>query len=181
MNSEELKIDENKMRYKFCPHCGGRLSIRETGSLSRLKCGNCGKIFYQNPAVGVAVILIMDRKILLGRRNISYSGLWCIPCGYVEYYEDVRDAAVREFREETDLDVKLGKVFNTYSNFHNSEQHTVGIWFLAEEHHGKMNPGDDIDKLDYFSLAEIREKGIELAFPTDKLILDELADKGMID
>lgn len=180
MNPEELKINENKMRYKFCPHCGGRLSIMETGSLSSLKCVDCNKVFYQNPAVGVAVIVIKDKKILLGRRNISYNGLWCIPCGYVEYYEDVRDAAVREFKEETALDVKLGEVFNIYSNFHNPEQHTVGIWFLAEEYCGEMRPGDDIDKLDYFSMGEIREKGIELAFPTDKLILSELEERGIL-
>jgi len=30
LNSEELKIYENNMRYKFCPHCGGKLSLEET-------------------------------------------------------------------------------------------------------------------------------------------------------
>ncbi|WP_425059792.1 NUDIX domain-containing protein [Sporomusa carbonis] len=32
-----------------------------------------------------------------GRRSpsASYPGLWCIPCGYVEYNEDIRDAVRR--------------------------------------------------------------------------------------
>lgn len=178
MNIEEILLAENKMRYKFCPNCGGKLSIKETNSLSQLKCVECSNIFYQNPAVGVAAILIKDKKLLLGRRNISYSNMWCIPCGYVEYYEDVREATVREFKEETNLDIKLGSVFNVHSNFHNPEQHTVGIWFLVEEYNGAMMPNDDIDKLDFFSLDEINY--LELAFPTDKLIISELVGKGFI-
>ncbi len=179
MNIEEI-IDEN-MRYKFCPHCGGKLSIKETNSLSQLKCIDCSEIFFQNPAVGVAAILIKDKKILLGRRNISYSNMWCIPCGYVEYYEDVREAAVREFKEETNLDIKLGPVFNIHSNFHNPLQYTVGIWFLVEEYNGNMKPDDDIDMLKLLSTKDIKDKNIELAFPTDKLIISELKEKGFID
>lgn len=167
------------MRYKYCPDCGGELSIKETKSLSQLKCVECSKIFYQNPAVGVAAILIKDKKLLLGRRNISYSNMWCIPCGYVEYYEDVREAAVREFKEETNLDIKLGPVFNIHSNFHNPMQHTVGIWFLVEEYKGDIVANDDIDKLGFFSIDEINN--LELAFPTDKLIISELKEKGLID
>ena len=179
MNIEEILLDEKNMRYKFCPNCGGKLSVKETNSLNQLKCINCSKIFYQNPAVGVASILIKDRKLLLGRRNISYSNMWCIPCGYVEYYEDVREAAIREFKEETNLDIKLGPVFNIYSNFHNREQHTVGIWFLVEGYSGDIMPNDDIDKLDFFSSEDINS--LELAFPTDRLIISELVNKGFID
>lgn len=181
MNIEDIKLDENNMRYKFCPYCGGKLSIKETNSLSQLKCVDCSKIFYQNPAVGVAAILIKNKKVLLGRRNISYSKMWCIPCGYVEYYEDVREAAVREFKEETNLDIKLGQIFNIHSNFHNPAQHTVGTWFLVEEFSGDMIPGDDIDELDFFSTEDIKDKNLQLAFPTDKLIIIELKEKGFID
>lgn len=180
MSSEEKLLDEKKMRYQFCPNCGGKLSIKETNSLSKLKCIDCGKIFYQNPAVGVAAILIKNKKVLLGRRNISYSNMWCMPCGYVEYYEDVRVAAIREFKEETNLDIRLGHVFNIHSNFHNSAQHTVGIWFMIEEYSGDMIPGDDIDKLDFFSTEDIKNKNIELAFPTDNLIILELREKELI-
>lgn len=179
MFKEEI-LDDSKMRYKFCPHCGGKLSIRETKSLSQLKCSDCHKIFYQNPAVGVAAIIIKDKKVLLGRRNISYSKMWCIPCGYAEYYEDVREAAVREFKEETNLDIKLGPVFNIHSNFHNPAQHTVGIWFLVEDYKGDMKPNDDIDELDFFSTKDMEDKNIDLAFPTDKLIILELKERGLI-
>ena len=74
----------------------------------RLTCSVCKYILYENPVVGVAVIVLnKDGRILLGKRSGSYKGLWCIPCGYVEYDEDVFDAAAREFKEETGLDVKI--------------------------------------------------------------------------
>ena len=54
---------------------------------------------------GVAVVLLKNDELLLVKRNGSYEGLWCIPCGHVEYDEDIRVAAKREFKEETGLDV----------------------------------------------------------------------------
>jgi len=180
MNSAEIKIYENNMRYKFCPHCGGKLSLEKTFSLSRPQCVDCKRIFYQNPAVGVAAIIIRDKKILLGRRNASYRDMWCIPCGYVEYYEDAREALIREIKEETNLDIKLGVVFDIHSNFHNPAQHTVGIWFLVEEYRGTIAPGDDIEALDFFSTAEINIQNIVLAFPMDVRVLADLVNKGLI-
>lgn len=168
------------MRYKFCPHCGGKLSLEKTMSINRPQCEECQRIFYQNPAVGVAAIIIRDKKILLGRRNGSYRDMWCIPCGYVEYYEDVRDALIREIKEETNLDITLSEVFDVFSNFHNPAQHTVGIWFLVEEYHGNMAPGDDIEALDFFSTAEIKKHCLVLAFPTDIRVLNSLVNKGLI-
>ena len=111
--------------------------------------------------------------VLLGRRsqNSSYPGLWCIPCGYVEYDEDVRQAACREFFEETGLQVKLGDVFTVLSNFHNPETHTVGIWFRAKIAGGAAIAGDDLAELGWFA----PDNPPPLAFPTDRTVLDMIA------
>ncbi len=164
------------MRYKFCPKCGGKLSIKDTMDKNKPKCNECDFIFYQNPIVGVAAIIIEGKKVLLGKRNSSYSGQWCIPCGYVEWDEDVYDAVKREIHEETGLSIKISRVFNVLSNFHNSKQHTVGIWFLANIEDGSLKAGDDLDKVGYFSYDTLPE----LAFPTDKIILNELYSEGFI-
>jgi ADP-ribose pyrophosphatase YjhB (NUDIX family) len=112
-------------------------------------------------------------SVLLGRRakESTYSGLWCIPCGYVEYDEEVRAAARREFFEETGLEVELGEVFAVLSNFHNPETHTVGIWFGAEITGGTIQAGDDLDAVEWFSI----DKPPSLAFPTDYAVLEMLS------
>jgi len=164
---------EKVPRFSFCPKCGGPLVKTLIKGHERLTCKQCQYIVYENPIVGVAVILLnSDGLILLGRRaeHSSYPGQWCIPCGYVEYDEDVRAAARREFREETGLEVKLGQVFTVLSNFHNPGTHTVGIWFRAESVDGFLQAGDDLDAVEWHSLGQPPP----MAFPTDRVVLEML-------
>lgn len=161
-----------KQRFWFCPKCGGRLAYRKLADRSRLVCGQCSYVLYENPVAGVAGIIREGTKLLLGRRSAASTrpGLWCIPCGYVEYDEDVYDAVKREVLEETGLKVEVTGVCSVRSNWHNPEVHTVGIWFFTRVAGGELRPGDDIDALDYFSLAALPP----LAFPTDQAVIDEL-------
>jgi ADP-ribose pyrophosphatase YjhB (NUDIX family) len=202
LGSEKTKV---KQRFFYCPKCGGNLKYKQYRERPRLVCLKCSYVFYENPAVGVAAIVLNeDKQILLGRRCATLvdvspqasdvrrkkqtnsltiptadderptalnKGLWCIPCGYVEYDEDVYQAVIREFKEETNLDIVLKGVFTVQSNFHNPELHTVGIWFMAEVTGGELQAGDDLDQLAYYNLTDPPP----LAFPTDKVVLDMLA------
>lgn len=161
-----------QQRYNFCPKCGGKLQYRQVNERHRLVCNDCAFTMYENPIVGVAAIVRQDDAILLGRRaaSASYPGLWCIPCGYVEYDEDIRDAVRREFQEETGLVIEPGKVYAVLSNFHNPAVHTVGVWFEAKVVGGVLCPGDDLDQVAYFSLDSVPD----LAFPTDADVLQML-------
>jgi ADP-ribose pyrophosphatase YjhB (NUDIX family) len=89
----------------------------------------------------------------------------------VEWDEDVRAAAEREFAEETGLQVRTGTVLAAHSNFHNPVQHTVGIWFRGDVIGGRLAAGDDLRDVAYFSLDALPAA---LAFPTDRLVLDQL-------
>jgi ADP-ribose pyrophosphatase YjhB (NUDIX family) len=158
--------------FTFCPYCGLNLEVRSLGNRDRRVCPGCGFVQWRNPVVGVAVILMDGHRILLGQRARGpYAGSWCIPCGYVEYDEEVREAAAREFREETGLKVRIGDVYTVHSNFHDPAMHSVGIWFRGAAVGGDLQPADDLRAVDYFPLDGLPDA---LAFPTDRRVLERL-------
>jgi 8-oxo-dGTP diphosphatase len=164
----------NSPAYRFCPCCGGELAVEPRGDRERLVCQECRRVLYINPAVGVAVVVRRGEEILWGRRQGGpYAGAWCIPCGYVEWGEEVRAAAAREFREETGLIVEVGEVLAVHGNFHDPSRLTVGIWFAGRVVGGALQAGDDLAEVGFFPLAEPPRS---LAFPTDELVLAELRE-----
>ena len=155
----------------FCDRCAARLHVETVDGRPRRRCPSCGRIVYRNPAVGVAVVLRDGPRVLLGRRARGpYAGLWCVPCGYVEWDEDIRAAACRELLEETGLEVRVGAVLAVHSNFHDRARQTVGVWFAGEIVGGSAVPGDDLDALAYLPL----DAPPPLAFPTDAEVLATL-------
>ena len=166
--------------FLFCPMCRTDLTPKTRGGIPRPHCRECGYVQYRNPVAGVAVICRRGQGILMGRRAAGQSrgGDWCIPCGYVEWGEDIREAAKREMLEETGLIIEVGPVYDVHSNFHDPNSLTVGVWFTGTIVGGTMNASDDVDIVDFFPLDEIPKP---LAFPTDSLILDRLRREGFPD
>ncbi|MEX0781806.1 MAG: NUDIX domain-containing protein [Dehalococcoidia bacterium] len=156
----------------FCPRCGAAEIAGGDGPFPL--CARCGFSRRRFPLVGVAVVVRDDAgRVLLGRRaHGAWAGLWCIPCGAVEWDEHVRDAAERELLEETGLQLRTREVIAVHSNFHQPERHSVGIWFAGEVMGGRLHPGDgENSELAYFDPASPPN----LAFPTDALVLAQLA------
>lgn len=141
-----------------------------------MACLECGWVHFRNPAVGAAVLVRDDDgRVLLVQRgpNSSRAGLWCIPCGFVDYGEDVRGAAARELLEETGLEADIGGVVQVMSNFHDPTKLSVGIWFEGVVTGGVLAAGDDAVDAAWFPLGALPE----LAFETDVALLTRLGAK----
>jgi ADP-ribose pyrophosphatase YjhB (NUDIX family) len=80
-------------------------------------------------------------------------------------------AAVRELAEETGLVVEIDGVLAVHSNFHDANQHTVGIWFRGRAVGGTLQAADDVDQVGFHPLDELPGP---LAFPTDELVVEQL-------
>lgn len=158
----------------FCPRCGGKLinKFLELENHERLVCEKCDFIFYFNPIPAVGVILFNDDKICLVRRKYAPGiGLWCLPAGFVEIYETVEAAAVREAKEETNLDIEIERLHGVYSSFNPTKTHVVVIFYHAKIIGGEPLAGDDAEELQFFPLDEVP---YPLAFDSHDQVIKEL-------
>ena len=138
-----------------------------------MACPQCGFVHYRNPGVGAAVVVFdAEGRLLLVRRGpeATRPGLWAVPAGFVDYGEEVREAASRELAEETGLHAAIGDPVFVASNFHDPGKLTVGIWFEGTILGGELRAGDDADQVGFFELRALPE----LAFETDRALVEEL-------
>ena len=87
---------------------------------------------FRNPLLTVDIIIELGggEIVLIERKNPPHG--WALPGGFVDYGECIEDAAVREAKEETSLDVTLTDQFHTYSDpARDSRHHTVSTVFIA--------------------------------------------------
>ena len=113
---------------------------------------------------------------MIKRKNPPYQGLWALPGGFVEYGETVENAAVRETKEETGLDVELGKIVGVYSDpGRDPRGHVVSICFFGTKISGILAPDTDAADAKYFKFKEI--SSMKLAFDHKIIIEDSLKIK----
>jgi 8-oxo-dGTP diphosphatase len=106
---------------------------------------------YRNPVPTVDVIIEWGngQVVLIQRKNPPPG--WALPGGFVDYGESLEEAAVREVREETSLEIRLVRQFHTYSlPDRDPRRHTISTVFIAQGH-GQLKAADDAFALGLFS------------------------------
>tara|TARA_B100000579_G_scaffold173187_1_gene141162 strand:+ start:190 stop:714 length:525 start_codon:yes stop_codon:yes gene_type:complete len=102
----------------YCIKCGNLTNkeVPEGDNRNREVCIKCGYIHYENPKIVVGVLPILNDNILLCKRDINPGlGKWTVPSGFMELNESLEEGALRESKEEANLDIKILKLYCTYS------------------------------------------------------------------
>lgn len=104
--------------FRFCPQCGMTLTLRrmKSGGPELQACQGCSFVHYADPKVAAGTLCMLDGGIVLVQRGIPPAyGKWVFPGGFVDKDERVDAAAIRETREEVNLDVEIDRLLNVYS------------------------------------------------------------------
>ena len=96
------------------------------------------------------VIIEYRGGVVMIRRKNPPEG-WALPGGFVDYGESLEDAAVREAREETSLEVDLKRQMHTYSDpGRDSRFHTITTVYVAVGG-GELRARDDAAEAGVFT------------------------------
>ena len=115
-------------------------------------------------------IITEKGKIILVKRDIDpFKGEWCIPGGHVQYEETVEEAAIRESKEETGLEIELDEILGVYSKpGRDPRGNVVTITFKAHSVGGNLKASTDAAEAKWFDLDNLPD----LAFDHKKILRD---------
>jgi 8-oxo-dGTP diphosphatase len=155
-----------KKQKKFCPYCGGSLLHKLEDEKLRDYCPRCDVFYYENPLPVVSSIVVNDARevLLVKRKNEPYKGMWCLPIGFAEAGEAMRDAAIRELKEEAGVQgeaVRLIDVDTVENYFYGS---LAIVTYEVRITAGTVSPGDDAADARYYPIIELPE----LAWPSNE-------------
>jgi len=117
----------------------------------------------KQPLVGVGAVVINEGKMILVKRGVEPGkGKWSIPGGLVELGETIREATIREAKEETGLDVKIvvDRPLDALDNIDIDKKgglryHYVLIQFLTRPKKGTLKPSSDVLDAKWVPLEEV--------------------------
>ena len=143
---------------------------RSANGAIRPVCDSCGAVVFFDPKLAVVVVVSHQERILMVKRDIEpMMGRWSFPSGYVDRGEVVEEAAVREVREETNVEVELDRLLGVYSS---RGAPVVLVAFAASVQGGIAEAGDETQAVGWFPTDELPP----LPFPHDDAIMRDWRD-----
>ena len=128
---------------------------------------------YKIPSLTTDIFIYDDELnfILIKRKNDPFKDHWALPGGFVEYGESVENAAVREAKEETSIDVELESLVNVYSEPDRDPRgHTVTVAYTAKGDLSTKKADSDAKDISIFTPGDIAK--LNIAFDHVKIIRD---------
>lgn len=116
------------------------------------------------PVLGVSVLVERQGSVVLVRRGKPpFKGVWSLPGGTVELGEPLAEAAIREMREETGLDVSLGPVQTALDVISHADDgkvssHFALVVFRATVVGGTLEAGDDAAAAEWVSICDLNDR-----------------------
>lgn len=140
------------------------------------------RLYPERPWIAVGVVVVRDGKVLLIQRGRDPGrGLWAVPGGMVGLGETCREAARREAKEETCLDVEVGEVFWVVDAIGRDPDgrvryHNVIVDYLAYSPEGEAVCADDAMDVRWCGPDDLAD--IELT-PTMWPLLEKLFERDL--
>lgn len=158
-----------KKPVNFCQVCGHAMTDRVAYGKLRRVCPACGFVHFDDPKVAAAVFIEHQARVLLVRRAMNPErGKWALPAGYIDHGEDPREAAIREAREETGLEVAITHLIDVQGG-PASMGASIVIIFGARIINGHAAPHDDADAILWYAAGDPLP---DLAFESTRTMLD---------
>jgi len=156
---------------KYCSSCGKKNRFDKIEGFKRYHCVQCNDIHYQNPKPTATLVCVKNNNILLVRRAFEpEKGKWSLPGGFIELGETPEDAAIRELKEETNLNGVPVQLIGHCSHFNTlfGDVLLLGIEMKINRWLG-MKAGDDASEVKLFHKDTIPK----LAFNCHQRIVDK--------
>ena len=136
---------------RFCIRCGSPVTERFIHERPRPVCPACGWIHFSDPKVAVETLVEQNSQVLLVQRlNDPGKGLWSLPGGYMDSDESPIQAACRECREETGLEVRVTQLLAVMQDREFPIGADIVIAYAAEVISGELHGGDDAGEAAFF-------------------------------
>ncbi len=135
--------------------------------------------------MGVGAVVWRENKVLLVRRGKPpRESEWSLPGGAQHTGETVREACVREVREETQLTVSVGPLLDVIDGIFRDpngkvRHHYTLIDFEAEWTAGEAAAADDVVDVRWAAVSELGK--LDLWQQTERIIRDSAVRRGVID